>query len=67
MSTRRTRVAKVNAAVEEDLDGFSDDADEDAEDDESNDEFDTSSRLRQPLSYNRSLIELYRNLTSDCA
>jgi hypothetical protein len=66
MSARKTRVAKANAAVEEELEGFSEE-DEEVEEDESDDEFDSSSRLRQPLSYNRSLMELYRNLTLDYA
>lgn len=55
---RLSRVAEVNAAVEEELE-YSDEADEE-EQDELDGEMETSSRLRQPLSYNRSLLELYR-------
>ena len=63
MPREDSRVAQANAAVEEELD-YSDEVDE-AEEEDLYGEMDTSSRLRQPLSYNRSLLELYRNtLTS---
>lgn len=63
MPREDSRVAQANAAVEEELE-YSDEVDEDGEDDLDG-EMDTSSRLRQPLSYNRSLLELYRiTLTS---
>lgn len=61
MSGRKTRVAEANNAVEDELENYSDEEDiEENDDDEMNDEIDTSSRLRQPLSYNRSLMDLYR-------
>lgn len=57
---RDSRVAQANAAVEEEL-NYSDEEDEGEDDDSINGEdLDTSGRLMQPLSYNRSLIELYR-------
>ena len=56
---RRGRIAQANAAVEYELEGYSD---EDDQEFENNDELDTSSRLKQPVSYNRSLVELYRIL-----
>jgi hypothetical protein len=56
----RSRIAEANAAVEDEVDTYSDDEDEELDDDENLEEVDTSSRLNQPLSYNRSLMELYR-------
>jgi hypothetical protein len=53
-----SRVAEANAAIEDQIDSYSDEEDEEL-DDETLQEVDTSSRLNQPLSYNRSLIELY--------
>ena len=54
-------MAEANNAVEDELENYSDEEDiEENDDDEMNDEIDTSSRLRQPLSYNRSLMDLYR-------
>ena len=58
MSLRNPRVAAANAAVEEEI-NYSDEEDFEQED-EPTDEIDTSSRLIQPQSYNRSLFELYR-------
>jgi hypothetical protein len=58
MPREDSRIAQANAAVEEEMD-YSDEVDED-EEDNLDGEMDTSSRLRQPLSYNRSLLELYR-------
>jgi hypothetical protein len=61
MSGRKTRVAEANNAVENELENYSDEENiEENDDDEMSDELDTSSRLRQPLSYNRSLMDLYR-------
>jgi hypothetical protein len=61
MSGRKPRVAEANNAVEEEMENYSDEEDiEENDDDEPTDEIDTSSRLRQPLSYNRSLMDLYR-------
>lgn len=59
-----SRVAQANAAVEEEMD-YSDEVDEDEEGDDLDGEMDTSSRLRQPLSYNRSLLELYRTILTE--
>jgi TATA-binding protein-associated factor Taf7 len=59
MSTR-SRVAAANAAVEEEVVNYSDEEDEEEEEDDQSDELDTSVRLVQPQSYNRSLFELYR-------
>ena len=56
----RSRVAEANAAVEDEVDTYSDEEGEELDDDENLEEVDTSSRLNQPLSYNRSLMELYR-------
>ena len=58
MPREDSRIAQANAAVEEEMD-YSDEVDED-EEDNLDGEMDTSSRLRQPLSYNRSLLDLYR-------
>jgi len=55
-----SRIAEANAAIEDQVDSYSDEEDEDLDDDENLDEIDTSSRLNQPLSYSRSLMELYR-------
>jgi hypothetical protein len=60
MSTVRNRVAAANAAVERDLEEYSDNEDE-AENGNIG-ELDTSVRLNQPQSHNRSLLELYRML-----
>ena len=60
MSGIKSRVAAANAAVEQDLDEYSDELDE-AEDGD-NTELDISGRLNQPQSHNRSLLELYRGL-----
>ena len=61
MPRRDSRVAKANAAVEEELEDYSDGVDDEEFEDETTDDLDTSARLIQPLSYNRSLWELYRN------
>jgi hypothetical protein len=53
-----SRVALRNAAVEEDEFSSEVDADEEEEEEE-DDELDTSTRLLQPVSYNRSLLDLY--------
>lgn len=55
-----SRVAEVNAAIEDEVVSYSDEEDAEVDDIENLDEVDTSSRLNQPLSYNRSLMELYR-------
>ena len=55
------RVAQANAAIEDELDSYSDEIDDEGDDDSNGDEVDTTSRLMQPASYNRSLIELYRS------
>jgi len=55
-----SRIAEANAAIEDEVDTFSDEEDGQVEDDENLEDLDTSSRLNQPLSYNRSLMELYR-------
>jgi len=57
MPREDSRVAQANAAVEEEMD-YSDEVDED-EEDYLDGEMDTSSRLRQPVSHHRSLLELY--------
>lgn len=63
----RSRVAEANAAVEELVDTYSDEEDMELDDDDENlEEIDTSSRLNQPLSYNRSLMELYRASLFNC-
>jgi len=65
MSGLTSRVAQANNAVEEELENYSDEEDvEENDDDETSGELDTSSRLRQPLSYNRSLMDLYRAFLS---
>jgi hypothetical protein len=57
-----SRVAQANAAVEDELGTYSDEVDEEDVNDEINgEELDTTGRLGQPLSYNRSLMELYRD------
>jgi hypothetical protein len=56
-----SRVAQANAAVEDELDTYSDEVDEEDVDDTNGEELDTTGRLGQPLSYNRSLMELYRD------
>jgi len=63
MSNRHSRVAQANAAVEEELQ-YSDELEEDGDetDDEDTGQIDTKTRLVQPVSYNRSLLELYRIL-----
>jgi len=61
--SRRSRVAEANAHVEEEFDEFSDEEDEEIEQEET-DDLDLSTRLNQPVSYNRSLFELYRTLAS---
>lgn len=63
MSTRNSRIAAANAAIEEELD-YSDELEEDGDDtdDEEADQIDTKGRLVQPVSYNRSLLELYRTI-----
>ena len=62
MSGRKTQVGEANVVVEEEQQNYSDeeDIDDNDDDNESSDEIDTSSRLKQPLSYNRSLMDLYR-------
>jgi len=60
----KSRVAQANEAVEEELDTYSDEEDPQLSEDDNVDEIDTSTRLRQPLSYNRSLMELYRTISS---
>ena len=55
-----SRIAEANAAVEDEVVSYSDEEDAEVDDNENLDELDTSSRLNQPLSYNRSLMELYR-------
>ena len=57
MPREDSRVAQANAAVEEEMD-YSDEVDEE-EEDYLDGEMDTSSRLRQPVSHHRSLLELY--------
>jgi hypothetical protein len=61
MSTRHSKIAAANAAIEEELE-YSDELEEDADDtdEEETDQIDTKGRLVQPVSYNRSLLELYR-------
>jgi hypothetical protein len=61
MSTTHSRVAQANAAIEEELQ-YSDELEEDDDDtdDEDTGQLDTKGRLVQPVSYNRSLLELYR-------
>jgi len=59
-----SRVAQSNAAVEEydysdELEEEEDEEDEEEEEEEASAELDTSGRLIQPASYNRSLIDLY--------
>ena len=56
MSGQKSRVTFVNLAVENRLDY----SDEEEETEEETEGVDTSSRLIQPVSYNRSLQELYR-------
>jgi hypothetical protein len=60
MSKRISRAAEahVPAAEDEEFD-YSDEEDEEGEE-EQDGELDTSGRLMQPQSYNRSLFELYR-------
>jgi len=58
---RVSRVAQANAAVEDELDNYSDEVDDEEDDNSDGDEIDTTSRLMQPSSYNRSLMELYRS------
>lgn len=59
MASRSTRVARANAEIEADLPGdYSDEVEEFEE--EVGDDLDVSGRLVQPVSYNRSLLELYR-------
>ena len=57
-----TSVARKNAQVEAEND-FSDEVEEEEDEDEDPDEFsdqlDTTTRLIQPASYNRSLLDLY--------
>jgi len=62
---RNRLVAQANAAVEAEVEYYSDEVDEVEVDEEVGDELDTSSRLIQPQSYNRSLLDLYRNLPFD--
>jgi hypothetical protein len=61
MTTRHSRVAQANAAIEEELQ-YSDELEEedDDTDDEDTDQLETKERLVQPVSFNRSLLELYR-------
>ena len=59
MAASNGRVAAANAVVEEEIEGYSDEVEEEAEDDETAGELDITARLNQPLSYNRSLLELY--------
>ena len=60
---RNSRVAQANAAVEAELEEYSDEVDAEEVEDEPADEVDTSTRLIQPISYNRSLLDLYRKLS----
>ena len=55
-----SHIAEANALVEDEVVTYSDEEDAELDDDENLEELDTSSRLNQPLSYNRSLMELYR-------
>ena len=55
-----SRIAEASAAIEDEIDTYSDEEDDRIDDDENLEEIDTSTRLNQPLSYNRSLMELYR-------
>jgi hypothetical protein len=57
-----SRVAQANAAVEE-YEEYSDEVDEEEDDVDPGDEVDTSGRLRQPISYNRTLLELHRRIS----
>ena len=56
-----SRVAQANAVVEEQFEDFSDEMEEVSELDPG-EEMDTSQRVSQPKSYNRSLKELFRTL-----
>lgn len=59
---RNRLVAQANAAVEAEVEYYSDEVDEAEVDEEIGEELDTSSRLIHPQSYNRSLLDLYRDL-----
>jgi hypothetical protein len=60
ISGLRARVAAANAAVEAEMQGHSDEMEEEEVVDGDSGELDTSRRLNQPQSHNRSLFELYR-------
>lgn len=59
-----SRIQQANAAVEDGVDEYSDELDEELEDDNGGDDVDFGSRLPIPVSYNRTLAELYRRIPS---
>jgi hypothetical protein len=57
-----SRIQQANAAVEEDIQNLSDELDEEVDDDDAGDDMDFGGRLPVPVSYNRTLLELYSNI-----
>jgi len=60
-AANRNSIAEQSQRIEDEVEDDYEDEELDDDDDESTEELDTSSRLNQPHSYNRTLRELYGN------